>query len=220
MGTAASLFRTERSGPSSVLVLGLDNAGKTVMIQALCAESDVRFSSPIRGISFKEALVKMPNEMNLVTMFCWDVGGRCSLRPYLRRFYENADGIIYVVDSADRKRFEQAGDELRQILQDELLLGKPLLVLANKQDLISARPGQEITDALGLHGLRDRPWHVQETAVKRQEGLLEGLAWLHSTVDETPRGLAKERKAIAERTAKEDDTSTVESDRDLLEAVS
>ena len=43
-------------------------------------------------------------------------------------------------------------DELRDAL---------LLVFANKQDLPNAMNAAEITDKLGLHGLRQRTWFIQ-----------------------------------------------------------
>ncbi len=46
-------------------------------------------------------------------------------------------------------------DELRDAL---------LLVFANKQDLPNAMNAAEITDKLGLHGLRQRTWFIQVSA--------------------------------------------------------
>lgn len=40
----------------------------------------------------------------------------------------------------------------------------PLLVFANKQDLVGAHTADEIADQLNLIGIRDRPWQIQVTA--------------------------------------------------------
>ena len=52
---------------------------------------------------------------------------------------------IYVIDSADRRRIEETGIELTSLLEEEELAGIPLLVLANKQDLLNAMPAKEVS---------------------------------------------------------------------------
>ena len=51
---------------------------------------------------------------------------------------------VYVIDSADRRRLEESGEELKSLLEEEKLAGTPLLVLANKQDLLNALSAQEV----------------------------------------------------------------------------
>jgi ADP-ribosylation factor-like protein 3 len=63
---------------------------------------------------------------------------------------------IFVIDSADRRRMEETGIELQQLLEEEKLSGVPLLIFANKQDLLSALSASELTDGLNLHAIRDR----------------------------------------------------------------
>ena len=65
----------------------------------------------------------------------WDVGGQKSLRSYWRNYFETTDGLVWVVDSADKRRLQDCKAELHQLLQEERLLGATLLVFANKQDL-------------------------------------------------------------------------------------
>lgn len=52
---------------------------------------------------------------------------------------------IYVIDSADRKRMGETGVELGQLLEEEKLDGIPLLIFANKQDLLNALPAAEVS---------------------------------------------------------------------------
>lgn len=79
-------------------------------------------------------------------MNLWDVGGQKSLRSYWRNYFECTDGLIWVVDSADKMRMESCKAELELLLQEERLGGATLLVLANKQDLPGALSSQEIKD--------------------------------------------------------------------------
>ncbi len=78
---------------------------------------------------------------------------------------------IYVIDSADRKRFEETGQELEELLLEEKLERVPLLVYANKQDLLTAAPASEIAQGLGLHNLRDRIWQIQACSAIKSEGI-------------------------------------------------
>lgn len=80
------------------------------------------------------------------TLNLWDVGGQKSLRSYWRNYFESTDGLVWVVDAADRMRMDACRDELNILLQEERLAGATLLVLANKQDLPGALSAQEIKD--------------------------------------------------------------------------
>ena len=101
----------------------------------------------------------------------------CSLCPISNVVdYPGTKGIIYVVDSNDRERTSDARAGLHHMLIDaELLQGAPLLVLANKQDLPRALSASDITVCLGLHGVRDRQWHIQECCAVSGDGLYQGM---------------------------------------------
>ena len=74
--------------------------------------------------------------------------------------FQHTDGIIFVVDSVDHVRISEAREELKRLLNTDILLNTDLLVLANKQDLPHAMNIDAIVDHLGLRGL-ERKWHVQ-----------------------------------------------------------
>merc|ERR1712146_373004 len=101
----------------------------------------------------------------------WDIGGQKTIRPYWRNYFDNTDVLIYVVDSSDRQRTEEAADELNELLAEVKLALVPLLVYANKCDLINAQDPEEIIEALDLQNIKDRPWHVQSSSAKT------GVAW-------------------------------------------
>lgn len=88
----------------------------------------------------------------------WDVGGQDKIRPLWRHYFQNTQGIIFVVDSNDRDRVVEAREELQRMLNEDELRDALLLVFANKQDLPNAMNAAEITDKLGLHSLRQRAW--------------------------------------------------------------
>lgn len=78
-----------------------------------------------------------------------------------RNYYADADGFVFVVDSADVERLEECSIEFQELLEEQKLAGLPVLVYANKMDLPSAMSEQDIAEALDLHSIRDRPWQIQ-----------------------------------------------------------
>ena len=87
---------------------------------------------PTQGFNIK-SLMRDGFKLNV-----WDIGGQKSIRPYWRNYYDQTDALIYVIDSADRRRMEESGVELQQLLDEERLSHVPLMVMANKQDLLNA----------------------------------------------------------------------------------
>jgi ADP-ribosylation factor-like protein 3 len=90
-----------------------------------------------------------------------------------------------VIDSADRRRMEETGVELGQLLEEDKLAGIPLLIFANKQDLLNALPPNDISKGLNLHTIRDRMWNIQACSAKTGEGLQEGMEWVVDKIDNT-----------------------------------
>merc|ERR1711950_40900 len=112
----------------------------------------------------------------------WDVGGQDKIRPLWRHYYQGTNGLIYVVDSNDRDRIEDAREELNKMLNEDEMRDAVLLVYANKQDLPNAMTAAEVTENLGLHNLRHRQWHTQSACATTGDGLYEGLDWLARTL--------------------------------------
>uniref|UniRef100_A0A6B2LL48 ADP-ribosylation factor n=1 Tax=Arcella intermedia TaxID=1963864 RepID=A0A6B2LL48_9EUKA len=154
-----------------ILMVGLDAAGKTTVLYKLKLGEVV---ATIPTIGFNVETVQYKN----INFTVWDVGGQEKIRPLWRHYYHNTHGLIYVVDSNDPKRIDEAALELQKILREEELSNAVLLVLANKQDLPHAMSVAEVTDRLGLHSLRSRQWFIQATCAQSGEGLYEGLDWM------------------------------------------
>lgn len=168
-----SLKKSE--GEARVLMLGLDNAGKTTILKAL-SDEDITTITPTQGFNIKSL---MRDGFNLKI---WDIGGQKTIRAYWRNYFEQTDALIYVIDSSDKKRLAESGHELDLILQEEKMNGVPLMVFANKQDLVGSATGDEIADLLNLCAVRDRPWQIQSCSAKRGDGLAEGMEWVMKQV--------------------------------------
>jgi ADP-ribosylation factor-like protein 3 len=170
-------FRSAKPAPKEarILILGLDNAGKTSILKKL-SEEEISHVMPTQGFNIK-SLQQQGFKLNV-----WDIGGQRAIRPYWRHYFDNADVLIFVVDTADKRRLEEAGGELDQLLEEEKLAGVPLLVFANKQDLVGAATAQEIAEMMRLHSLRDRVWQIQACSAKSGAGLQDGMDWLMRTI--------------------------------------
>ncbi|XP_072042787.1 ADP-ribosylation factor-like protein 3 [Amphiura filiformis] len=161
------LLRKMKSAPKQqirVLLLGLDNAGKTTIMKVLAKEEHTK-TTPTQGFNVKSVVT---NSWNLNV---WDIGGQKAIRTYWKNYFDNTDIIIWVVDSTDNPRFEETGMELDELLDEEKLKGVPLLVYANKQDLLNAKTASEIAEMMNLQTLRDRVWQIQACSAMTKEGL-------------------------------------------------
>lgn len=154
-----------------ILMVGLDAAGKTTILYKLKLGEIV---TTIPTIGFNVETVEYRN----ICFTVWDVGGQDKIRPLWRHYFQNTQGLIYVVDSNDRERIGEAERELANMLKEDELRDAVLLVFANKQDLPNAMTAAELTDKLGLNSLRGRHWYIQSTCATQGHGLYEGLDWL------------------------------------------
>jgi signal recognition particle receptor subunit beta len=91
---------------------------------------------------------------------------------------------VFVVDSSDVGRIDEARHELHKLLEEGELRDAPLLVYANKQDLPNAVKASELATRLRLKDVSNRPWVVKETCATTGEGLHEGLDWLAARIAE------------------------------------
>lgn len=160
-----------------ILMLGLDAAGKTTILYRLQNNQVV---STVPTVGFNVETVKYKN----IKFNVWDVGGQEKIRQLWRHYYTGAQGLIYVVDSANRERLDEARDELFKIINDREMKDAMLLVFANKQDLPAAMHPKELTERLELSKLRGRQWCVVASTAKTGEGLEEGLTWLSQHIPE------------------------------------
>uniref|UniRef100_H3BAE0 ADP-ribosylation factor-like protein 3 n=1 Tax=Latimeria chalumnae TaxID=7897 RepID=H3BAE0_LATCH len=158
-----------------IVLLGLDNAGKTTLLKKL-ASDDISTVTPTQGFNIKSM------QFHGLKLNVWDIGGQRKLRPYWKKYLENTDLLIYVVDSTDEKRFEETGQELAELTEEEKLNGVPLLVFANKQDLVTAAAAADIAEGLNLHTYRDRVWQIQACSALSGEGVQDGMNWISNNL--------------------------------------
>ena len=154
-----------------VLFLGLDNAGKSSVIKSFKGES-INELSPTLGFEIRTI------EIQGYRVNCWDVGGQSTIRAYWRNYFETTDGVVWVVDSADRNRMMDCKKELDSILQQERLAGASLLIFANKQDIQGALTANEIATILDLNTITKRHWSIVPCSAQNRTGIVDGFEWI------------------------------------------
>lgn len=160
-----------------ILMLGLDAAGKTtILYQLKLGES----TTTIPTIGFNVETVQYKK----VNMTIWDVGGQGRIRPLWRHYTQNTDALIFVIDSNDRERIEEAAEELHALLADDGLNDASILILANKCDMPDAMSVKQVAKELHLEKEKRRQWFIQATCAKTGDGLYEGLDWMRSSFDQ------------------------------------
>jgi len=179
-----SLCWKQREQRFTVVVLGVDNAGKTTLINTIKGDvTDLESGTSTFGRS--NTLIKHgKTTMNFV-----DLGGGKSMRKYWQDVFAEVHAWIYVVDSACPERFEETRLMLSESSQHDLLASKPLLMFLNKCDLPEALPEDEVAKALKLDELNVSAWQLQRcTALRTAEmeemdqRITDGLFWLQSAV--------------------------------------
>uniref|UniRef100_T1IKC8 ADP-ribosylation factor-like protein 11 n=1 Tax=Strigamia maritima TaxID=126957 RepID=T1IKC8_STRMM len=167
--------------PLHVVMLGLDSAGKTTALYRLKFD---QYLNTVPTIGFNCEKVKgTTGKAKGSSFLIWDVGGQDKLRPLWKSYTRCTDGIVFVLDSVDEERMEEAKMELLKTARSAENIGVPILVLANKQDLPGAKDPSDIERMLGLHELGpNHLWHVQPACAIIGDGLDEGLEMLYEMI--------------------------------------
>ncbi|XP_048399748.1 ADP-ribosylation factor-like protein 9 isoform X2 [Stegostoma tigrinum] len=138
-----SFIQESQPREKQILVLGLDGAGKSSILNCLATHTVKHSTSPTQGF----------NAVCVHTEGCkldfLEIGGSCNLRSYWNLYLNKAQMLIYVVDSADQERLPLARQELHRLLKEDPMV--PLLLLAHKQDLDGALTMSDLHRKLLLH---------------------------------------------------------------------
>lgn len=155
--------------PKFILVCGLDNAGKTCLLNTL-----QHLQAPtVPTMGFNAETVHIGH----ATVQVFDMCGQDTRRDGWKMFFQHADALVYVVDANDVQRLYESGTELARIRHHSRFPDVPILILANKQDEPRAATPAQVMRGMRLDG-ETRPWRVAGTVVKHDEGIQEPMAWL------------------------------------------
>jgi len=164
-----------KSSVANVVVVGLDNSGKTTIINRL-KPADAQQMDVVPTIGF--TVEKLRARSLQLTAF--DMSGQGRYRNLWEHYYKDCHGIIFVVDSADKLRIAVAKDELDQLLQHPDISARhvPILLFANKMDARESLSSVKCTGMLELGKINNKPWHICASNGMTGEGLDEGIGWL------------------------------------------
>ncbi|XP_051878261.1 ADP-ribosylation factor-like protein 13B [Pristis pectinata] len=165
----------------TLLILGLSSAGKTSILKGIQKESPYLIR-PNGTFSRTDLMVDRFN----VTIF--DLSGGEKTRCTWKNYYSAVHGLIFIIDSTDVKRMEEAGKVLSEVMKHEKMSGKPVLILANKQDKAEALPELDIIEQMSLGKLANENksiCHIEPCSAtldyaekKLDKTILKGLRWL------------------------------------------
>lgn len=167
-----------------VALLGVESAGKSSILEWLKhyysppkpkTDRPGTLDKVIPTVGLNVAKLLVSSERLLT----WDLGGTASLRPIWNRYVDEAEALVWVIDSTDSSRMEDSRTCLKELVERSNLRNSPLLVFANKQDVENAMDPVKISLALDL--LADvelRPQCIQPCSAQTGEGIQEGFEWL------------------------------------------
>ncbi len=165
---------------ANLMFLGLDNAGKTTLLHMLKNDRMTQTSPTVHPHSEE---LKMGN----IKFNTYDLGGHETARKIWKDYFPAVDGILYLVDSADIKRFPESKKELENVLATPELENTPIAILGNKIDKSDAASEEQIREALDLNMLfskDSRPIELFMCSVTKKIGFSKALEWLSGYLKE------------------------------------
>ncbi|TGZ79857.1 ARF/SAR superfamily [Ascodesmis nigricans] len=173
----------------SVLLLGLDNAGKTTLLEKIksmylpSAPAPPKVGSTIPTVGQNVSIIPLSNPS--IYLKLWDIGGQSTLRTLWKSYYSSAHAIVFVIDSTDAPRIEsEVVETLREVIENEETEGVPVLVLANKQDCEESLEIAELKEVVNpvVVQLGARDSRVLPVSALEGTGVMEAVEWLKTRV--------------------------------------
>ena len=166
---------------ASVIVIGLDNSGKTTLLNCLKpTDGSHQFleSTPTIGFTMEHF------RRGKLDFKCFDMSGQGKYRSLWETYYKDAQVIIWVIDSTDHFRMCEVKDELDTTLSHPDIKDSDISILlfANKMDLPDALTPNECMEQLELEKIRHRDWHISACNAFTGDGVVEGIDWLSRSI--------------------------------------
>jgi len=161
-----------------LITCGLDNSGKSTIINHLKPSKHKEEQlAPTVGYQV-ESFSK-----GQVNFKVFDMGGAKKFRNLWEHYYHDVQGVIFVIDTADKIRIVLVKDELQLLIANKELQGLPILFFANKMDIPGALTPHEVAESLDLADLcHDRPYNIIASNALSGHGIEEGINWLSGAI--------------------------------------
>jgi len=155
---------------ANILLLGLDNAGKTSLLHML-KFNKMKQSPPTRQPTMEEV------RLGQIDFKAYDLGGNIRERSLWEQYFPLIDAVVFIVDAADLERIDEAREELNALFANDSLKVTPFLILGNKIDLQEALNEPELRQRLGITQTTNNVRIFMCSIVNRM-GYREGFQWL------------------------------------------
>ncbi|MFW9994772.1 MAG: ADP-ribosylation factor family protein [Candidatus Odinarchaeota archaeon] len=165
-----SLFDKRGEEETVVTMCGLDQAGKTTILQYI---QTGEHTAPRRTLGFSINSLTIQNMQFKVQ----DLGGQFQFRESWASHLRYSNIVIYVIEASNRERFSESRNEMSKVLTNMAPKAK-LLVLCHKQDVENAAKKEEIVKFFQLENL-GMEWSVMETSAITGQGLRDMVVWLY-----------------------------------------
>ncbi|XP_060607500.1 GTP-binding protein SAR1-like [Ruditapes philippinarum] len=126
-----------------LLILGLDNSGKSSLLHLLSNDVMASNSQTYNGAS-------QVFDVGTTRFETVDLVGPPGVRKVWKNTYPSCDAIIFLVDCTDNDRFKEANEELDTLLQNKSVIDVPVAVLYNKIDKTGAASENDLSERLQL----------------------------------------------------------------------
>uniref|UniRef100_A0A6B2LKR9 Uncharacterized protein n=1 Tax=Arcella intermedia TaxID=1963864 RepID=A0A6B2LKR9_9EUKA len=162
---------------ATIVMLGLDNAGKSTLLHKI-KYAHLTSLPPTERALLEELVV------GNVKFSAWDLGGHEIIRAAWREYYVQADVIVFVIDSSDTNRIEEAKEELHEIIHDENLTNRIILILGNKIDLVNSLSREQLIEMLDIQSFLNESPKAQifSTSVITGTGIQQAFQWAASLI--------------------------------------
>jgi ADP-ribosylation factor-like protein 6 len=163
----------------TVLVVGLDNSGKSSLLNYLRPpESQTDYIAPTVGFNVEHFSCKG------LSFTAFDMSGQSRYRTLWSNYYRRTNGIIFVIDSSDKTRMLVAREEVQQLLSHPDISSRniPILFFANKMDIRDALSDVGVSSALSLDSIINKSWHICSSNALKGDGVPDGIQWLSSAI--------------------------------------
>ncbi|KRY57550.1 ADP-ribosylation factor-related protein 1 [Trichinella britovi] len=164
-----------------ILIMGLDNAGKTTFLESAKAKLNKQYKA------MKPEAITTTVGLNIgkvvfdgVQLNFWDLGGQKELQSLWDKYFAEAHGVIYIIDSSDQSRIEESLDAFEKALKNQTLNGVPVVIVCNKQDIKECMSVSDVKMALReiIKKLGTRDCSLFPVSALHGNNVLASISWL------------------------------------------
>lgn len=170
----STIVKWLRNRKTKLLMVGQSDSGKTTILNSLRYDEFIKEEN---CCFFHWKIFEYKN----FSMKIFRIGSGADCFSIYRSFFLDSDGVIFVIDSSDRNKIEEARDYLFRFDDDEALKNSVFLIFANKQDLENSMNSEKLQQKLEIKKIKHE-CKIVECCAYMKEDLYNGLQWICETI--------------------------------------